>query len=125
MTLHITLLHDAHPLPDKETLACLRSLIDQLSLFPSDRSLDRLHSVVFNDLRAAIAPSHQDPPLSDITITKAKRAVAALWVFISRSNVLYELRYAIFEMGKMTAWGFLVQRGEDKSAPILALTAEE
>ena len=115
MSLHITIDPKALPLPDQETLSCLRNFIDQLSLFRSDHYFDRMRYVVFNDLQVTMSPVKG--PLSRITFRAACKAIAGLWYYMSRSKLLFELKFAVFDNGRMVAWGMLEFRDGPPSPP--------
>jgi len=122
MTLHITIAPNALPLPSAQTLSCLHSFIKQLGLFPKDRHLDRLRYVVFNDLQAVMAPSHGPP--NDFTLGAAAKSIAALWYFISRGDLLFEMKFAVFDSGVMVAWGLLGYRERPPKPPPLPTALE-
>jgi hypothetical protein len=35
------------------------------------------------------------------------RVIVALWVFMNREKLLFEMKYAVFGNGRMVAWGSL------------------
>ena len=109
LTLHITVPANALPLPPAETLKLLHSFILQLKLHPKNEYLDHNRYVVYDDLQATIAPSKS--PSSNITFKDSATAIAALWIYASRNNLLFEMRFAVFDNGRMVAWGTMAKRG--------------
>lgn len=47
-------------------------------------------------------------PLSEITFGDTWKALVALWVYIQKEKLLFEMKFAVFGNGKMVAWGKLL-----------------
>ncbi len=110
MTIHITVPTHSRPLLVRDTLECLHSFIRQLSLFHPEDFLTHLRYVVFDTVQATLSPSKS--PYSHLTYRNACKVIAGLWYYISRERLMVELQFAVFDNGRMVAWGLLELRDE-------------
>ena len=110
MSIHITIPVSSRPLSPKTTVECLQNFIYQFGMFRPDEYLTRLRYAVFDNMQATLSPSKS--PHSHITYRKACKILGGLWANIAREKLIVELKFAIFEHGRMIAWGLLELRDE-------------
>lgn len=113
MQINIKIGTDALPLPLVETYQCFTNFLEQLSLFRKYDYLDRTHLITFNSVQVSISPSHGS--WKNFTYAKAAMVLANLFKYMYAEGLMYELRFAVFDMGLFVAWGTVMLRAKSPS----------
>lgn len=115
MSIHIRVPANSRSLPPNTTFKCLQNFIYQFGLFRPENFLTRLRYGVFDNVQATLSPSKS--PYSLLTYRSACKVIGGLWTYIVREELIFELKFVVFEQGRMITWGLLELRDEPPAPP--------